>query len=257
MKKLILFFFIVAITAVGFILIAFSEKKESMITITGKAEKKSFVVMELFTSQGCSSCPAADKVLETYVLQNDEQIIPLSFHVDYWNRLGWIDSFSNQKYTQRQNEYASKFNLESVYTPQLIINGQKQLVGSDKDMIAAMVSDELNEIPPININIIKTKTNDSKIIIDYAVDLFVANTNINAALVQDKVFTQIKAGENKGIKMYNYNIVRDFSSDQLKNKTGTCVLQIPPGNTSAGFHIVLFIQQKGYGKIIAVAQRLL
>lgn len=257
MKKFILLLCIVAMAAVGFILIAFSEKKKSIITMTGKAEKKSFAVMELFTSQGCSSCPAADKILETYVLQKDEQIIPLSFHVDYWNRLGWVDPFSNQKYTQRQNEYALKFNLESVYTPQLIINGQKQLVGSDKDKIAEMVPDTLNEIPPININIIKTKTNDSRIIIDYTVDLFVANTNIYAALVQDKAFTQIKAGENTGIKMYNYNIVRDFSSNQFKSKTGTCVLQLPPGNTTAGFHIVLFIQEKGYGKIIAVAQRIL
>ncbi|MEO7394634.1 MAG: DUF1223 domain-containing protein, partial [Chitinophagaceae bacterium] len=77
-------------------------------------------VLELFTSQGCSSCPSADRLLETF--NRKENVIALSFHVDYWNRLGWRDPYSSKEYTQRQYEYASALN-SSVYTPQLIVNG--------------------------------------------------------------------------------------------------------------------------------------
>ena len=136
MKKL--FYSIAAIVFTVTVLISITSfQKQNTSRIAKKPiATKGFVVMELFTSQGCSSCPAADEILGNYAKTNDGNIFPISFHVDYWNRLGWVDSFSNPAYTLRQNEYASKFNLESIYTPQLIINGQKELVGSDDEKIA-------------------------------------------------------------------------------------------------------------------------
>ena len=86
-------------------------------------------VLELFTSEGCSSCPSADKLLPQ-LAKLDSNIIPLSFHVDYWNRLGWEDPFSSSEYSERQRSYAKQLNLESVYTPQLVVNGEYELVGS-------------------------------------------------------------------------------------------------------------------------------
>jgi len=79
-----------------------------------KTANKNIVVMELFTSQGCSSCPPADRLLGSY--SNREDIIALSFHVDYWNRLGWKDPFSRQEYSERQREYSSSFKSSSLYT---------------------------------------------------------------------------------------------------------------------------------------------
>lgn len=86
-------------------------------------EPKNFIVLELFTSQGCSSCPPADKVLEKLALKNDPEVLLLSFHVDYWDYIGWKDPFSKNEYSQRQGAYDAALK-STVYTPQLIVNGR-------------------------------------------------------------------------------------------------------------------------------------
>ena len=212
-------------------------------------EESGFVVMELFTSQGCSSCPPADEILGTYALKNDEHIIPLAFHVDYWNRLGWIDPFSNNIFSQRQRAYAEKFNLESIYTPQLIINGQKQLVGSDENKIAAITNGFLKEKSTVTIKIAAIKTGDDKIVVDYIVNDTLSNSSVNAVLVQRNIITQIKAGENRGVELNNYNVVRDFKTAQLTNASGRFILQLPKGNNPSNYQVVLFIQENNSGII--------
>ncbi len=93
-------------------------------------DTKGFALLELFTSEGCSSCPAADALLAK--IQQEAQgkpIYVLAYHVDYWDRLGWKDIFSNRDFTRRQNEYGGWMNLNSVYTPQVVINGSNEAVG--------------------------------------------------------------------------------------------------------------------------------
>jgi hypothetical protein len=87
------------------------------------------IVVELFTSEGCSSCPPADKLLAE--LANRPDVLALSFHVDYWDRLGWKDPYSSREATQRQNRYARLLDLAAVYTPQIVVEGKWQAVGSD------------------------------------------------------------------------------------------------------------------------------
>ena len=102
------------------------------------------VVIELFTSEGCSSCPPADDVLATLVREQPlrgVQIIGLGEHVDYWDRLGWRDQFSSALFTARQNEYAQRaFHADSIYTPQLIVNGETQVVGSDAKKVKQAIA---------------------------------------------------------------------------------------------------------------------
>src|SRR5690349_15806897 len=97
------------------------------------------VVVELFTSEGCSSCPPADAILAKLSQMDGTKgmdIIVLGEHVDYWNGIGWNDRFSSHEFTQRQQEYAQHFGLASAYTPQMVIDGQQQVLGSDANVIA-------------------------------------------------------------------------------------------------------------------------
>jgi hypothetical protein len=101
------------------------------------------VVVELFTSQGCSSCPPADAVLAELAKRPD--VLALGFHVDYWDRLGWKDPLSTPGATQRQNDYAADFGRKEVYTPQLVVDGRQQLVGSHRDAVLKAIDDATHE----------------------------------------------------------------------------------------------------------------
>ena len=226
-----------------------SHKETGVIKSPEQAIEKSFVLMELFTSQGCSSCPPADELLGKYALLHDDHIIPLAFHVDYWNRLGWTDSFSNARFSQRQQDYAGKLGLQSVYTPQLIINGQEEMVGSDEQKIAASVKRQLAEKVTANIQINSTKFTGNTVHIYYTLNNMNGHESVQGALVQQEASTHIRAGENRGLKMKNYNVVRDFVSIPVKKKEGELVLTFPSAIITTGYSIVLFVQDNKSRKI--------
>src|SRR5262245_9342561 len=99
-----------------------------------------FALLELFTSEGCSSCPPADALLARLASEArnaGRRVYALSFHVDYWDRLGWKDRYSSAAYSKRQGEYARRFRLASLYTPQLVVNGEQEMVGSDARSVEA------------------------------------------------------------------------------------------------------------------------
>jgi hypothetical protein len=255
MKKIIIVFSGIIITAAIFLLTASTKKQGANIIIKNKdADEKGFVVMELFTSQGCSSCPPADELLGKYAQLNNKQIIALAFHVDYWNRLGWVDSFSNSKFSQRQRDYAAILNTESVYTPQLVINGEKEMVGSDAGKIEAAVNSNVDEKPLIQFNILNTGISGNKLTVQYKIEGETSDLLIHAALVQSKAYTNIKAGENRGVQLFNYNVVRDFVSSNMKQKEGSYLLNLPKNSLAKDFTIVLMGQNKNTGKIVGALQ---
>jgi hypothetical protein len=257
MKKITVVAF-VSIVLLSFLFLMASSTKTRQLAKAPAADAKGFAVLELFTSQGCSSCPPADELLGQYALQNNKQIIALAFHVDYWNRLGWTDSFSSSKYSQRQRSYAANFNLGSVYTPQLVINGRKELVGSESTRVAAAIENALSENATVQLSISDIKTEGSKIYFNYTAVGEVENIDIKAALVQAKVFTHIKSGENRGLKEMSYNVVRDFVSTAVHNNNkGILSLQLPTGTTIKDFTIVLLAQHALSGNIKGAAQTVL
>jgi hypothetical protein len=214
---------------------------------------KGFAVIELFTSQGCSSCPPADALLGKFAMAHDDQVLPIAFHVDYWNRLGWKDPFSNASYSQRQRAYANQFHLDGVYTPQAIVNGKRQMVGSDASLLAAAVADAKAITPTASINIISIQQQADSIHVQYNIAGAYSDATLQAVLVQEQVETQIKAGENKGLSLTNYHIARDLK-EVPATATGQLYLQIPSPATNTVFKIVLLVQQAD-GKIVGMAQK--
>lgn len=217
-----------------------------------KTEKNGFVVLELFTSQGCSSCPPADSVLEKYAVHNNPNIIPLAFHVDYWNYIGWKDPFSKAQFTERQRNYSSQLNTQGNYTPQLIINGKHELVGSKENQIKKIVDQELIIEAKNSISIKNQNINQEQLNLAFEINSYVPNTVVNVALVKKKEFTNIKKGENSGLKQTNYNIVYDFNSipntPKLINKTS---FKFKSDWLPSDFLIVAYLQNTKSGQIFA------
>jgi len=168
------------------------------------------VVLELFTSQGCSSCPPADALLSK--LDADPalmgRVIPLSFHVDYWNHIGWSDPFSSSEWTERQRSYSRALN-EDVYTPQLVVGGARAMVGSNEHAVRAAIDAKLAEEPSARLQIVAMKTSDGTIAIDVkALQSTDATLDVWVAVVEDGLVTKVERGENRGLTLKNDNVVR-------------------------------------------------
>lgn len=206
-----------------------------------------FAVIELFTSQGCSSCPPADAMLSSWVKKAERdhlQVYPLAFHVDYWNRLGWKDPFSQSEFSDRQAEYVKKMKLNSAYTPQAVVNGKVECSGSNTELIEKHIVHNLSLAPENHIVIaLPSKINVGEYKIGYHIDGDLLNLKMNIAVVEQNLVTQVKKGENSGRTLTNDNVVREFSQiDPKINGEITIKLNPPqnPDNTS----IILFLQDK-------------
>lgn len=221
-------------------------------------EQNGFVVLELFTSQGCSSCPPADVVLGEYAAQDNPNIIPLAFHVDYWNYIGWKDPFSKAEFTNRQHNYASLLNAQGNYTPQLVINGKHELVGSYKNEIKNFVKEELALKNKYTISIKSAIVDQNVLTIDYETDVAAASNIVNVALVKKKEFTSIKRGENRGLNQTNYNIVYDFKSNAIHTKSNNkSSFKFNPDWQKDEFIAVAYVQNTKTGQILTATKALI
>ncbi len=210
------------------------------------------VVLELFTSQGCSSCPPADRLLASYA--NREDIAALSFHVDYWNKLGWKDPFSDHLFSERQENYALSSG-SNVYTPQVIINGEKEMVGSDENKIAQTIKQFQKQQTSSQIIIDEINTDNNIVSVTYSLKGKFNNSVINVALVQKKITTSIKAGENKGVTLTNYNVVRNFKTiNSFAAEKNATTIDLVSGIDKKDLSIILFLQDVSSHKIYAAAK---
>ncbi|MBS1654210.1 MAG: DUF1223 domain-containing protein [Bacteroidetes bacterium] len=212
------------------------------------------VLVELFTSEGCSSCPPADEAVAALQKQNADKVIVLCYHVDYWNYLGWDDAFSKKEFTQRQEQYASHFNLSSIYTPQAIVNGEKEFTGSDKSMLQSVVDKDLQHTFGDVIELDASGSDDKNISVSYSVNSTSQN-DITIALIQLSALIPVKRGENAGKKLQHINIVRDLKSfDLSKQNKGKANFTIPEGLNKNNVHIVAFFQQNNSLAITAAKE---
>ncbi|MNK28882.1 hypothetical protein D3C87_472670 [compost metagenome] len=176
-----------------------------------KSTDNGFAVVELFTSQGCSSCPPAEEVLAKLVKSGKSNVFALAFHVDYWDNLGWKDKFSNTAYTARQRWYASTEKSDGVYTPQAIVNGNIHMVGSDEHRLIKVIDLQLKASVAKNRIIMQVKAGSGNSIeVNYEVEGIKTDVLLNVALIQRLSQTEVKAGENQGKKLGSVNVVRSF-----------------------------------------------
>ena len=171
-----------------------------------KASEKPRAVVELFTSQGCSSCPAADKILANYAKRGD--VLALSFHVDYWNYLGWKDTFSKAEFTDRQQRYARSFRRRGVYTPQAVVNGRDHVVGSRKQHVEGLITSYISQGKGLTVDVNAVR-DDEKVRV--TTNATAGNATLWVIYYDEQRKVKILRGENRGRTITYHNVVRDVS----------------------------------------------
>ncbi len=173
--------------------------------------KRKVVVVELFTSEGCSSCPPADALLAKLRdegRQNGAEIIPLGFHVDYWNHLGWQDRFSSAAYSQRQEQYARIFSLDGVYTPQMVVDGRREFVGSNTSRARDEITQETGQ--PQQVDVQLSLATPDKLLIQVSASSNDLAGDAVLAITEDNLSSNIAAGENNGHLLRHAAVVREL-----------------------------------------------
>ena len=213
-------------------------------------------MVELFTSEGCSSCPPADELAIKLSKEYPGNVYFLSYHVDYWNYLGWKDKFSNAAFTRRQGHYAEIFNLNSIYTPQAVINGKKEFVGSDQNRLRKTIMDELKDKSSADLSI-EARVAGANISVSYKTQTSDKNL-LNIAIVQLNAETAVKRGENSGRHLKHINIVRDFQTNSLiQTAEGNLEFKIPTDLLPNEMKVIAFVQDKTSLKILGAVESLI
>jgi hypothetical protein len=162
------------------------------------------VVVELFTSQGCSSCPPADRLLGE--LAGDDSLVALSLPVDYWDYLGWHDTLAKAAYSQRQRGYSEQRGSSEVFTPQIIVNGVTQVVGSDRSAIKSACTRAASKVKPVAVTL---KKNAGKVEVEVSGGSGTPAAVWLLSVAQEKP-VMINRGENRGKTITYHNVVREF-----------------------------------------------
>lgn len=246
MKKtqLLIFF-----TALHFLngLTAFSQNKSN------KNPHEGFALLELFTSEGCSSCPPADELMGKLQKEyHKENVYILAYHVDYWDNLGWKDIFSQAEFTKRQYQYAKFLGKEPIYTPQVIINGKKDLIGSQETNLRKAIKSALLKTEFTNLNLEINQTGNT-LSVKYAVEGTAKNSNLLLALVQKEAKSNVKRGENANRILSHCQIVDQLVSVNLnKALQGKVTIGLPKNFEKQNFEIIGFVQDRNSGTILGV-----
>lgn len=213
---------------------------------------KSIAVLELFTSEGCSSCPAADKLAAALQQKFSGNLLVLEFHVDYWNRLGWKDSFSSHAYSERQQAYGVQFALGGVYTPQAVINGSYEYVGSNEEKLTNAIENQIATTATSNLLISVKNLGSNTLSCSYDYQ-GTRDVNINIALVQKHAATQVHSGENTGRQLLHTNVVRDFVTIKSDDEAKQATLQLPTGAAFSNYAVIAYAQDKTTHNITCAA----
>ncbi len=208
-------------------------------------------VIELFTSQGCSSCPPADRLLKE--LSERDDILALGYHVDYWDYIGWTDPFASRESTQRQRQYGRSFDLRSVFTPQIVVDGSVSVVGSRaRDVLNAVEAAPGLRTQAVAVTVEQPDPNRFVVTLGGAhhegepADIIMVR--YDAAHV-----TRVGRGENRGRTLTDVNVVRQFDViGQWRGQPVTITANLPASDEPGGCAVL--VQKRGHGAILGAAR---
>lgn len=208
----------------------------------GVAQADNYVVVELFTSQGCSSCPPADSLLGELAARDD--VIALAWHVDYWDYLGWKDEFANPNYTLRQRAYARAKRERTIYTPQMVVGGLDHAIGSRPMKVADLIRKHSEVSQPVDVGL---KRNGDRVEITATAKRAVPNAVVQVVTFIPKAEVQVKRGENAGRKLKYHNVVSALVtvgtwSGEREYSTSVSVAEDAP--------VAVLVQAEGAGPIL-------
>ena len=210
---------------------------------TCSAQSPAPVLVELFTSEGCSSCPPADRLLERL----DPVAIVLSEHVDYWDRQGWKDPFSSPAFTARQEGYNRIFATDGPYTPQMVVDGEKQFVGSDGGRAIEAIAGAARH-KKADVRLART---DAGLQVD--VDAAPGAADLYLALAEVSADSQVSAGENRGRRLHHVAVVRSLRKIGSVKRGAVFSRLVELPRTAAGQRAIVFLQEPGPGRVSGVA----
>jgi hypothetical protein len=221
----------------------------------------SVAVVELFTSEGCSSCPPADVLLQQINLKQTsagQLIVGISEHVTYWNGLGWRDPYSSAVFTERQGFYASHLSAEGPYTPQMVLNGRTQFVGSNAGALQRALLDDSRR-HHLDVSIVSSRLSPDGIDIRFSLKgPKETPLDIIAVLADDTDRSNVHRGENAGRILQHVSVARSLTQVATVNGAvdRSVHLPFPKGfhaGGSSGHHLILFAQEQHQGAILGAA----
>jgi hypothetical protein len=226
-----------------------------------QAANQRAVLLELFTSEGCSSCPPADDLLRKIDGKHIGEgvlIVGVSEHVNYWDHDGWKDPFDSSSITDRQNDYGQRFHLASVYTPQIVVNGEVQVSGNDRPaLLQAIQKMETEQGGTVKIISAKIDGNAIQADVSFAGDVPKHGADVFAVVAQDETTEHVTAGENKGRTLVNASVARTLVKAAKIHEAGKTTVHIPLPNDlqttpDRRRHLIVWVQEPNAGPVLGV-----
>lgn len=215
------------------------------------------ILVELFTSEGCSSCPPADALLRKLDAQQPvagAHLIVLEEHVDYWDDQGWKDPFSSHEFTLRQDEYARRLHVRAPYTPQMVVDGAYEFVGNDGRR-AAEVFASAKALPTVAIRLGAVKTEGGKVHAHIEIENVPSTAEVYAAVALEQAESQVARGENGGRSLRHVAVLRSLTSagNVSASQAVSKDVILPDPSHGQPCRLIVFLQEQAAGKITGAA----
>jgi hypothetical protein len=241
----------------------YREEPRGIVTPTRVKATGAPVLVELFTSEGCSSCPPADNLLQKLAGEQPvagAHVIALGQHVDYWNRLGWADPFSSRQFSERQDAYRRAFGSDSVYTPQMVVDGRTEFVGSNAGRAKSAIADAARQPKPAQITLSTAGANGKVQVGALPTGTLTAGeaADVYVAVTEDGLASQVARGENAGRRLIHAAVTRRLERvGTLKPGvpfTATAPLHLENGWKRERLYMVAFVQERNGRHILGATE---